>query len=58
MLISICGPVRSAAQLGGHPPNLYAEMYGKHQGTVKSDIEWRGEWLGEQRMANGAANIE
>ena len=39
--------------------------YGKRQGTLKNNSEWRGEWRmarrlanGELRMANGAANIE
>ena len=36
------------------PGNVFVTaMYGKRPGTLKSDSEWRGEWLGEpQRTVN------
>ena len=46
--VRICRAVRYSLSLF----NVLTSTYGKRQGTLKSDSEWCGEWLGDWRMAN------
>ena len=38
--------------------NVTMESYGKRQGTLKSNSEWRGEWRMARRTANGERRSE